>query len=38
MGGAATFRASARLTFSIVCEPGLALRGYGVMTYILSGF
>jgi hypothetical protein len=28
-GGAAAVRASARVTFSIVGKPGLALRGYG---------
>src|SRR6516162_1112629 len=36
--GAATFRAGAWLTFSIVCEPGLAYGVTAVMTCILSRF
>src|SRR2546429_92356 len=35
--GAATFRAGARVTFSIVGEPGLALRGYGWGGFYLVG-
>jgi hypothetical protein len=38
-GGAATFRAGAWLTFSIVCEPGLACGVTAVMTDLyLVGF